>query len=41
MLLSLKEFHINHPIWSLPVVLDVNLNMQNSEIMKYTLNNDK
>jgi hypothetical protein len=39
MLLSLKEFHLNHPEWALPVILGVNLDMQNSEILKYTIFN--
>jgi len=37
MLLSLKEFHTNHPEWELPVILGVDLDMQNSEILKHTI----
>jgi hypothetical protein len=37
MLLSLKEFHLNHPEWALPVILGIDLDMQNSEILKHTI----
>ena len=39
MLLSLKEFHTNHPEWALPVILGIDLDMQNSEILKHTVFN--
>jgi hypothetical protein len=37
MLLSFKEFHLNHPEWAFPVILGIDLDMQNSEILKYTI----